>query len=153
MAMTISWAPFKKWSDVMEAPRRRSRARIESIELAPPNISSFRVTSTYQLGVATYELQGEIDATTAVQVSGVLSAVHEEPVVLLDMGDVTTVDPEGVAVLREVILNVYDHGGRVAISRPSRLATVLLGLIDANGLVLVALTSAGAIAWLDEHRR
>jgi ABC-type transporter Mla MlaB component len=151
--MTTSWAPFMKWSAVMEAPRRRSRAKIEPVELARPSTSSFRVTSTYQLGVATYELHGEIDTTTAAQVSGMLSAVHEEPVVLLDMGHVTTVDLEGVAVLREVILNVHDHGGRVAISRPSRLATVLLGLIDANGLVLVALTSAGAIAWLDEHRR
>jgi anti-anti-sigma factor len=127
--------------------------RTEPIVPVAPNVSTCRVTSTCQLGVAIYGLHGELDSETAAEVRDMLSAIHEESEVVLDLRDVTTMDLEGVATLRGVIRSVHENGGRIAISRPWRLATVLLGLMDADGLVLVALSATGAVAWLDEHRR
>src|SRR5580698_10589762 len=100
--MTTSWAPFKRASFAIDIPGRRTRVRTEPIELAVASTSTFRVTADSQLGVAIYALQGQLDSVTADQARDMLSAVHEEPLVLLDLKDITKVDLEGVAVLRDV---------------------------------------------------
>lgn len=70
---------------------------------------------------------------------------------LIDLTEVNVIDHEGLSILRDVIRCVYKQGGQVALARPWRLATPLLGLVGTTGLIFLALSPAGAIAWLDQY--
>jgi anti-anti-sigma factor len=149
--MTISSAPFRRRQRSHGPRQQYDVTPTEPIEDAATAPSTCRVTSKHQGNVAVFGLQGELDLATSKEVRILLVAAVEEAAVLLDLGDVTMVDFDGVAILRDVIRCVHDHGGQVAISRPWRLARALLGLLDAEGLVLVALSATGGVAWLSEH--
>jgi anti-anti-sigma factor len=153
MYMTISSAPFRRRQRSSGLGQRQGRDNTlnESCEDAAPAPSHCRVTSTVRGNVAVFGLQGELDQATSKEVRVLLSAAVEEAAVLLDLRDVTVADSEGVAVLRDVIRCVYENGGQVAISRPWRLARSLSDLLDAEGLVLVALAVEGGVTWLGEH--
>ena len=143
--------PFRRRQRPIELRQRPDEALSEPIEDAAIAPSNCLVTAKHQRNVAVFCLQGELDLATSKQVRILLAASVEEAAVLLDLGDLTVVDLEGVAILRDVIRCVYEHGGQVAIARPWRLAGALPGLLDAEGLVLVALSAASGIAWLGEH--
>jgi anti-anti-sigma factor len=149
--MTISSAAFRRRQRSNGLRQQYDDTKTEPIEDAATASSTCRVTSKHQRNVAVFGLQGELDLVTSKEVRGLLGAAVEEAAVLLDLSDVTVVDLEGVAILRDVIRCVYEHDGQVAISRPWRLARALLGLLDAEGLVLVALSAASGVAWLSEH--
>jgi anti-anti-sigma regulatory factor len=100
-------------------------------------------------GTAIYTLDGELDSATAGEVRTMLADSREAPSVLLELTQVKTIDKDGMEVLRDVIYHVHGKGGRVAISRPWRLARSILGLVGTEGLVFLALSPAGALAWLD----
>jgi anti-anti-sigma factor len=151
MYMATSWAPFKRSLHTNREGSGLGGVLSEPLEVLAPAASTCRVTSKHHLTVASFGLQGELDAATAGEVRVMLSAAAEEAVVLFDLSDITRVDFEGVALLRDAIRTVHEHGGRVAITRPWRLARALMSLVGAQGLVLFALSSAGALAWLQEH--
>jgi anti-anti-sigma regulatory factor len=104
-----------------------------------------------QLGVSVFGLLGELDSATADEVRVLLASAVGEAAVLLDLSEVRVIDASGVETLRDVIGSIHHQGGRSAISRPRRLAFSLLGLSGTKGLVFLALSPAGAIAWLDQH--
>jgi anti-anti-sigma factor len=122
---------------------------IDLADIEATSSSACRVTEVPNFGAATYHLQGELDATTAPQLQVALSGAAREPVVLLDLTDVSLIDAEGLNVLRNVIHRVHEQGGRVAISRPWRVASSILQLVGTEGFVFLALSPAGAIAWLN----
>jgi hypothetical protein len=79
-----------------------------------------------------------------------LVAAEDEYAVVLDLFEVHPIDAEGLRVLSDVIRSVSAHGGLVAISRPWRIAKSILGLVGTEGLVYVALSLTGAVAWLSQ---
>jgi anti-anti-sigma regulatory factor len=109
-----------------------------------------RVTVTHPLGATVFGLNGVLDAATAPEVRAMLAAAVGETKVILDLTHVSDLDPEGSEIIRDVIGCVHEQGGRVAISRPWRLARALLGLVDTGGFVFLSLSPAGAIAWLNQ---
>jgi ABC-type transporter Mla MlaB component len=151
--MTISWVPLKRSLHANGSRRRQAALTPETIEVAPPMPSTCRVTMKPQLGVAVFGLLGELDATTAREVGVMLASAAGEANVLLDLTEIKVIDTEGVETLRDVIRCVHEQGGRVALSRPWRLAKPILGLVGTRGFVLLALSPAGAISWLDQHPR
>ena len=74
-----------------------------------------------------------------------------EATVLLDLTEVSVIDSEGLWALRDLIRCVHEQGGRVAICRPWRVAREVFGLVGAEGLVFLALSLPGAIAWFNQH--
>jgi anti-anti-sigma factor len=121
----------------------------ELTDIEATSTSACLVTEVTHFGAATFHLQGELDATTAPQVQVALTGAVREPAVLLDLTGVSLIDAEGLNVLRNVIRHVHEQGGRVAISRPWRVASPVLQLVGTEGFVFLALSPAGAISWLN----
>jgi anti-anti-sigma factor len=65
-----------------------------------------------QVGTAVFRLQGEIDATTALEVRRWLAVAIGQTSVVLDLTEVTTIDTAGVIALRDVMECIYQEGGR-----------------------------------------
>jgi len=99
-----------------------------------------------------FRLQGEFDATTAGKVRDLLAVAIGEESVVLDLTEVSLIDPSGVGALRDVMRCVHEQGGRVAIARPWRAAESVLELVGSVGFVFAALSSAGALTWLGDPK-
>jgi anti-anti-sigma factor len=126
-----------------------SELQLEEIDVVPLTNSTCRVEMTRESGTVLYRLHGELDAVTAGEVRSMLAASRDESSVVLDLVELTALDAEGVEVIREVIDNVYRHGGHVAISRSWRLAVRMTGLMGTNGLVFLSFLPASSVEWLD----
>jgi ABC-type transporter Mla MlaB component len=129
----------------------RGQSFVRALEDTTPTDSTCRVTRTPLLGAAVFVLQGVLNTMTARDVCAMLAGAGGESTVLLDLNGVDSIDFEGMEMLREVIRSVHIQGGRVAISRPWRLSRSISGLIGTEGLVLLSLSPAGAVAWFDRH--
>jgi anti-anti-sigma factor len=141
-------APPTRWIGMTGGRRFRRHPVLDAdgIQSLPP--SSCRIMAETHSGTAVFRLKGKLDSVTAAEVSLALAPAAGEETVLLDLSDVAMIDAEGERALRDVIRSVHKLGGRVAISRPRRVADQIPHLLGAQGFVYLALSPASAIAWL-----
>ena len=151
--MTIDWTRWRERTQSTGWNFFAGHPSAEEIEVVPLPSSTCRVTSRPHQGSAVFGLQGELDVATSGEVRGMLSSAIGEAEVVFDLTEVTVVDVEGVEALRDVIRCVHEEGGRIAISRPWRLARPILDLIGVDGLVYLALSPLGATEWFNQHPR
>ena len=127
---------------------RSSRANALIEEPVPGRVSSpCQVVVDHHVGAMVLHLQGDLDVSTADEFRSLLTVAKRDAVVL-DLTEASLIDEDGLRVLRDVIRGIHEHGGLVAISRPWRLAEVVSGLVGTDGLVFLAISTAGAISWL-----
>jgi anti-anti-sigma factor len=112
--------------------------------------SSCRVVAEPDQDAAVFRLRGELDATTAGEVSVLLAAAAGEHSVVLDLTEVRFIDTSGLGALRDVMRRVHERGGLVALVRPWSSAASILELVGSVGFAFVALSSAGALRWLSD---
>jgi len=145
--MTNRWAS--------ESPTRRERWNASfrghpsvpevEVEVRPPSMC--RTVAESHVGVTVFRLQGEVDATTALEVRSFLAAGIGETAVILDLTEVSSTDTVGLTALRDVMECIYEQGGRTGIARPWRATNSTLGLVGTLGFVFLAVSQSGALNW------
>jgi anti-anti-sigma factor len=123
---------------------------VDEREVAYIAPSSCRVVAEPDQDAAVFRLQGELDATTAGEVSVLLAAAVGEHSVVLDLTEVSLIDAAGLGALRDAMRCIHERGGLVALVRPWRSAASILELVGSVGFAFVALSSAGALRWLSD---
>jgi anti-anti-sigma regulatory factor len=118
-------------------------------EANPLAYSTCRVEATRQAGSAIYTLIGELNSSTAGEVRSFMAPANEESSLVFNLLELTALDADGIDVIREIIGNIYLHGGRAAISRSWRLAMAMTGLLGTMGLVFISFSTDSSIGWLE----
>ena len=144
--------PGSIWHPAAEHRTARELPPVDEGQFAEIVPSSCRVVAEPHRDATVFRLQGEFDATTAGKVRDLLAVAIGEESVVLDLTEVSLIDPSGVGALRDVMRCVHEQGGRVAIARPWRAAESVLELVGSVGFVFAALSSAGALTWLGDPK-
>lgn len=144
--------PVAIWHPAADHRNARALPLTDESIVAGIASSSCRVVAEPEQGTALFRPLGQLDATTAGEVSDLLEAAVGEHSVVLDLTEVSLIDSAGVGALRDVMRCINEQGGRVALARPWRAAESVLELVGSVGFVFAALSSAGALKWLSDPK-
>jgi anti-sigma B factor antagonist len=86
-----------------------------------------RLESTGDLLVC--RLEGELDASRAAQVRGLMAMLRSQRRIVLDMADVPFIDSAGLGALIAGIRRIHEHGGRVVVSSSRSTVARLLQMV------------------------
>jgi anti-anti-sigma factor len=125
---------------------RRASTKVAEAEMVLPAVC--RVTAQHDDSVAVFSLLGALVVTTAPGVRELLDSAGSEKAVVVDLTNVTEIDTLGLAALRDVVRQVAEGGGRIALTRSWRQSAMVSGLVGSPGLVFFALSASSATAWL-----